>query len=167
MKLGIPTLEDLYKVAVWRNLCPEALRTHGTTTKDQQDFFYENVICNPDSNHNYYSVYNNHMCVGLAGLTNIDHINGNAEISLIINPGFHEKGYGSEVVKQILDIAFNRLRLENVYGECYRCNEAMGFWSKVVNKYKGHQTTLPARKFWNGELHDAMYFTLSKEGYCV
>jgi RimJ/RimL family protein N-acetyltransferase len=184
MILKTPTLEDLYKVAEWRNQCPEALRSIGETTREQQEKFFENVIKNPHSPHKYYTVYE--ICeheddfhfiggnikyikkmrlIGLVNLSDINYINGNAEIGIILDAHYQGKGYGKLAVQMILDVAFKQLRLENVYGECFSCNPSLHFWHKIIDKYNGERTILRSRKYWKGELYDSLYFTISKEDF--
>lgn len=165
MNLKIPILEDLYEVAKWRNSVKETLRTSGDTTKEQQNQFYKNVICNENSKHKYFSVYDEDKFIGFTGLTDINTENMNAEISLIVNPKYKKQGYGSKIVNDILNIAFNDLRLCNVYGECYYCNPNIKFWVKIVKKYNGIISILHQRKFYEYKLWDSMYFNINKGGY--
>lgn len=165
MILKQPKQTDLHTVAKWRNTVLESLRTHGETTYKQQDKFFENVICNPESKNKYFGVYVEKKMVALTGLTDIDFINGNAELSLIVDPSKKGNGYGSQSVKEILEYGFNRLRLKYIYGECYYCNSGIGFWQKICEKYNAIVVDLPFRKFWEGKHHHSMYFTISWEDY--
>lgn len=167
MILKHPKQSDVQFVANWRNSVPESLRTHGETTYRQQDAFYEEVICNPNSKHKYYGAYVDKKIVGLVGLTDINFVNGNAELSLIIDPKQHGNGYGKMCVQKILDYGFNTLRLKYIYGECYYCNQNIGFWQKMCEKYNAITVDLPYRKFWNGQHHHSMYFTISWEDFNV
>lgn len=166
LEFKTPKIMDLYEVAGWRNSVPESLRTHGETTEKQQDRFYNSVICQEDSPHKYFSVYDDefNQLIGLVGLTDIDHVNGNAEISLIISPEFKRMGYGKLIVRMILTYAFKTLRLENVYGECYYCNPNIEFWNKVCTHYSANVSRLAQRKYWDGIFWDSLYFTINKKG---
>jgi RimJ/RimL family protein N-acetyltransferase len=97
----------------------------------------------------------------MVGLTNIDFVNGYAEISLIINPALHKMGFGRIAVTLALGEAFNNLRLDTVIGEVYECNPAIHFWRKIVKERDGYSTRLPRRKWHDGMLWDSMYFSFS------
>jgi len=101
----------------------------------------------------------------MGGLTNIEWENGLAEISLIIDPSYRGGGRGRMAVQLLLDQAFCRLRLETVFGEVYTINPALDFWAKVARHYTADCTTLPRRKFWNGNLYSSMYFSITREGW--
>jgi RimJ/RimL family protein N-acetyltransferase len=60
----------------------------------------------------------------------------------------------------LLDEAFNKMNLKTVTGECYKCNPGLDFWYRVIEKYNGHKTILPNRKFWNGKYYDSLYFSI-------
>ena len=165
MLLRQPKQTDLHAVANWRNTVPESLRTHGETTYRQQDKFFEDVICNPQSKHKYFGAYVEKKMVALTGLTDVDYVNGNAELSLIVDPKQHGKGYGKSAVTQILNYGFNTLRLKYIYGECYYCNPGIGFWQKICTQYNAIVVDLPFRKFWNGQHHHSMYFTILGEDF--
>jgi hypothetical protein len=98
----------------------------------------------------------------MGGLTNIEWENGQAEISLIIDPKLHNKGHGEQAVQLLLEQAFDYLRLEVVYGECYECNPAIEFWKKMCKKYPSNVQWLNKGKFWNGRRYSTMYFDFHK-----
>lgn len=163
MVLVNPKIEDLYKVAEWRNTCIEGLRTPGVTTNEMQDRFFKKL--QESDNMKYFSIYTQNGCIGLVGLTDIHQDNKNAEISLIIDPKHQGKGHGKEAVKQILEYAFDELELENVYGECYYCNPNIKFWIKIVYRYDADSCKIPNRKKWQGFYYNSLYFSISKEDF--
>lgn len=163
MILRKPTIDDVLTVRHWRNTCPEALRTAGKTTAEQQKKFYMKL--QEVDNMKYFSAYDGDVLIGFTGLTGIDKENKNAEISLIIDPEQSGKGYGKQIVKMILDKAFNEYGLNNVYGEVYHCNDNFVFWVKICAIYNGYTTRLPQRKIWQGKEYDSMYFNINKEEY--
>ena len=102
----------------------------------------------------------------MGGFTNIQWQNRLAEISLIVDPEKRDKGYGEKAVELLLDQAFKQLNLKTVFGECYGCNEAAcGFWQSLTAKYKGFTTALPNRKYWNGEYHNSLYFSIDRDDF--
>jgi GNAT superfamily N-acetyltransferase len=124
--------------------------------------FYDNVICSRESSHRYWAVHRDvdNSFVAMTGLTDIAWENGIAEISLLVDPAITKKGIGKETVGLVLAEAFGALRLLTVFGECYLNNDAVGFWESVVKDHGGSTTTLPRRKWWNGQLWDSLYFTI-------
>ena len=164
-----PTMEDLVKVMEWRNKTPEALRTSRMITVEMQEKFYKRI--QEDPNNIYFSFYGkvDYMCedledgtipefIGFAGITNISWENTNGEISIIVNPEFTKKGFGSAILDQMLDYAFNYLNLKNIYGECYECNKNLGFWGKMIKKYEASEAELPWRKYFGGIFYNSIYF---------
>lgn len=168
MKLTAPTREDVQRVREWRNDEPQFLRTPYLLTEEMQDGFYNNVICNRDSNHRYFSIYadyvDNSMFIGFGGLTNIEWENGCAEISLIINPEYRGKGHGRAAVDLLLGQGFDRMRLETIYGEVYHCGN-FGFWRKVVDSYGGYRTELIGRKFHDGKIYGSDWFAITQKDW--
>ena len=171
MKLEPLTKEQCERVRIWRNQIPESLRTPYPLTGEQQEKFYEEVICNRNSAHRYWAIVGEtEICghkrscvlVGMGGLINIEWHNRLAEISLIINPKLRDKGYGEKTVDLLLDQAFNYLNLQTVFGECYLCNPSWEFWGDITDKYNGKTLHLPKRKFWKGTYYDSLYFSIDK-----
>lgn len=165
--LDVLSLEDVQRVRQWRNQDLAGLRTPYPLTREMQDEFYRDVVNNRNSQNRYWAVAradsNGRGLLGMAGLTDVSYINGSAEISLIVDPGFHRHGVGTEAVAQVLRHAFDRMRLLTVFGEVYLCNPAVEFWKKIVSEHSGYITTLPNRKFWAGRLWNSLYFSIYKE----
>lgn len=172
-------------VRIWRNENIETLRTSFFLTKEMQEDFYNNIICNRNSNHRYFGIYEyngisreglliapeememfaNDKLVGMCGITNIEWENGLGEISLIINPEETRQGYGKQSVLILLNKAFNEMRLSNIYGEVYECNKNIGFWKKIIKLLNAYKTILPQRKFYNGKFYDSLYFNIDCNNY--
>ena len=159
MKLQPLTREQCQQVREWRNEERQFLRTPYMHTIDMQESFYVKVVNNTDSKHRYFAIIDGMGFIGMGGLTNISFENGNAEISLIINPKYRGKGYGMKAVDLLLHEAINNMRLYSVYGEVYDCGNR-GFWEKVVDKSNGYKTDLVNRKFWAGQLYGSMWFSI-------
>ena len=159
MELRAPTREDVEEVRLWRNDALETLRTPYPLTETMQGNFYEQVICNRYSTHRYWSIYDNGL-VGFGGLTNIEWENGLAEISLILSAGCRGQGYGAHAVQLLLDEGFGNMGLKTIYGECYDCNPAVEFWKKITDRNGGYYTMIPRRKLWQGQLYDALHFSI-------
>ena len=171
--------QDMETVRVWRHGSPETLRTPYMLTKEMQQQYYRDVICNRESHTRYWGlwwtvpnithyeygkpVYGNptwEFC-GYGGLENISWENGNAEISLLIGPEYRKKGYGREAVKLFLQQAFDVMGLYSVHGECYECGP-WEFWDRLI---PGSARWLPSRKFYDGSHWDSFYFTYHRRDY--
>ncbi len=166
-ELEVLTWEDCDIVRKWRNDQLETLRTPYPLTLRQQNDFYEKVVCDRNSPHRYWAIkcFAVSKLLGMGGLTNIQWENGIAEISLIVNPQNRRQCVGEKVVELLLDQAFNHMRLQTVFGECYACNPAYKFWLKIVEKYDGYTTTLSKRKFWNGNHYASVYFSVDADDF--
>lgn len=178
LRLDAPDRHDAEAVRQWRNSdeVRPSLRTAFMLTREQQADFYENVCCNRYSRHRYFAVRRvptspvsmNEPDSGLfafGGLTNIEWENGNAEISLIVNPALRGMKVGSRAVTLLLAEAFERMRLAIVFGEVYHCNGgARIFWEREVSQRDGAWVTVPDRKFWNGKLYASTLFWFDSSG---
>lgn len=181
IELKVLSSEDAEQIRLWRNQCLEGLRTPFPLTYEQQQDWYESVVCNRAANARFFGIktktavtmgFNSSTdkqgegkLIGYTGLENISWENRNAEISLLINPAEHKKGYGREALKEIFNIGFNQLNLHMIYGECYTCNPAYNFWTIIINDYQGFCCWLPNRKYYGGKNHDIFYFSVDKDGY--
>jgi len=173
LRLDVLTEADCERVRTWRNEALATLRTPYPTTAEQQADFYRRVVCDRGSMHRYYAVRRDFSDVdvqppgdlaAMGGLTFISAENGNAEISLIVAPESRERGVGRGAVELLLEEAFQRLRLETVYGEVYVSNPAaVEFWHAIATRYRGDEVVLPRRKFWAGRLWGSVYFSIAAE----
>ena len=166
MTLTIPTLEETLAILPVRNANRNALRTYSVGTKGSQTRFYEDIVV-PRDKHLYWSIKSveeKPLFLGFGGLTNVSYVNGIAEISLLIMPQMQHKGLGFQAVGLLLKEAFENLRLQTVFGECYACGPK-AFWVKVAHYYKAYTTHLPSRKFWEGSYHPSFYFSIDRSQY--
>jgi len=160
MELKAPTREEVEQVRLWRNETLEAFRTPYPLTKEMQEDFFDNVICNRNHNSRWWSVYKGDAFLGLAGLTDIEWENGLAQISLVIAPFYQGIGHGRRAVGLVLSEGFDNMGLKTIYGECYECNPAIEFWRKLTEEHGGYYTMIPRRKLWQGQLYDALHFSV-------
>ena len=159
MKLKALERWHVEAVREWRNEDLSFLRTPYRLTTDMQQDFYDEVVCNRDSKHRYFAIVDGGLFIGMGGLTNIDYVNGNAEVSLIINPKDRHMGYGKRAFALLHEEAIFNLRLDNVWGVVYNTGN-VEFWHSVIDDYEGYRVKLPRRKFYNGEYYDAMWFMI-------
>jgi len=169
-------LVHMAKIVEERNKIPETLRTPFKLNSKMQEEYFINVICNRDSKTRYFAIYNDcgdlqpekecmHF-IGMGGIENIEWENGRAELSLLIFEEYRNRKYGSEAVSMILDNAFNYFGLSNIWLMCYDCNiVGVKFWNKILDKYSGFKTWLPAVKLFKGKYHGALYGNISKDKF--
>ena len=178
MILKVLTLENLETARQWRNGLMAAWRTPFMLTKEMQEDFYRNVICNRQSNLRYWGFHvEDASCIGFplpmnmglntfigfGGIENIHLENRTGEISILIGPEYRNGGAGSEALKLMLHEAFNILNLDVVWAECYLCNESIEWWDKMGEKYNTETYELPYRKYYNGQMYPARFYYFKRE----
>lgn len=138
------TFDECQQVRKWRNdpFVTPMLRT-GSKTWMEQTVFYVMTICNQYSPHEFYAVDVDGTFAGMGGLTHLDKIPGETEISLIIGPEHRGNGVGSLAVSLLIEQA-RLMGLKTVTGECYATG-ALWFWTREVQKR-------PASMTWRWEL---------------
>ena len=162
MYLTDVNLEDIEKIRIWRNKDLSMYRTSYFLTKEMQEDFFYSVINERNSNNRFYSIIDEDKFIGMVGLVGISLENRNAEISIVIDPLQRGMGLGKKALKLLLDMGFNKVNLENIFGECYWCSPALDFWRKTCEDYKVKLQVLPARKFYNGKYFDSIYFNFNR-----
>lgn len=161
MKLGIVTKDNAELVRQWRNLDIDAYRTPYPLTQEMQEEFYYKTICNRDSKDRFWAVLdgNNDDCfIGMVGLVNIALENRCAELSIVIDPEMRGKDKGKQAVDLLLQEGFERLNLDNIYGECYTCSASIDFWLNICKEKMVDFVELPRRKYIDGKYHNSIYF---------
>jgi len=150
-------LDDMEHIRQWRNASLDTLRTPFPLTREQQEAWYRDEICNRNSRSRFWAIVDtNNLLVGYGGIENIQWENSIAEISLLIAPEYQKNGYGSTAAKEIIAYGFQDMGLHTIYGECYCSNPAFGFWANLASSY----VILPRRKYLHGHFVDSMYFTI-------
>lgn len=170
IKLRDLTMEQLEIIRTTRNKDLEVngnLRTAHFLTYEMQRDFYAKVINDRDSKHRYYSIIEGKKFYGMCGLTNIELENRRAEISIILLEKMRNRGVGSEAVDALIKKGFQELNLDNIYGECYTCNKALGFWEKIIGKYNGAGTYLHNTKYFQGRYYGSKFFNIAKVDCCI
>lgn len=180
MRLDVITKDQCETIRQWRNKDIVPYRTPYMLTREMQENFYNNVICDrnadsrffalideidsKDSDSTWDKITDSYECfIGMVGLVDISLENRSAEISLVIDPELRNNGYGERGVELILDHAFNHMNLDHVYGECYHCNPNLNFWLKICDKRSVEIYKLPARKFYKNDYYGSIYFNFSRE----
>lgn len=114
-------LTDRYEIMKWRNDQLYHLRQNKLLTKEDQDYYFDNVISKlfqkEEPEQILFSYLKNNECIGYGGLVHINWIDMNAEISYIMNTDM-EKEYFKEhwgvFLKLIEKVAFNDLKLHKI-----------------------------------------------------
>jgi RimJ/RimL family protein N-acetyltransferase len=158
--------EDMPIILKWRNDSMETLRTPYKLTLEQQMHWYNNTICDRQSNTRYWAFtkVGNDEIIGFGGIENVIWEYRTGEISILIGKEFRRLRYGECAVLMILSQAFNSMNMHNIWGECYTCGNTE-FWKKILGEsnYKIEFRTLPNRKYYNGLYWDSLYFNIGGE----
>jgi GNAT superfamily N-acetyltransferase len=156
------SLDDMEPIRIWRHGARETLRTPYMLTREQQEAWYRDVICDRRGATRYWGLWDvDGKLVGYGGIENIEWENRRGEISLLISPDARGLGYGREAVRLFLSQAFDYLNLETVWGEVYTCGH-VEFWRRMVETLGGESVLVPRKKFWNGVYYGAVVFTFAR-----
>ena len=165
MELKCLSMFDMGKIRWWRSRQMQMLRTSFPLTQEMQEDFYENVICNRNSNSRFWGLWNKDKIIGMCGIENIQWENRFGEISLLLNHGMITDENLQKSLKLILHEGFNKLNLENIFTEVYECSHMHMLWIESANKHNAKLVVLPNRKYWNGKYYDSEYINFNKERY--
>lgn len=150
--------EDSNQLHIWAN-DPEIQYLlggwHFPTNMNDQKKWFDNLSCN--SNNQRFIVLNeDKIKIGMANLLNINFKDGNAEHGLLIDKNFQGKGYGTEIVKAIMNYAFKELRLNRLETTIIENNiVSAGLFVKLGWKHEG---TLRNWYFRKGEFVNKLIF---------
>lgn len=164
MKLKALSLPDLERVRLWRNEQVSCLRTPYLLTQEQQETFYRDVICNRQANARFWGICEEGL-IGMLGIESIELENRRGEISLITNPRYRNNDVYKQALLLLLDKGFGGLNLDNIWGECYECNELFDFWVKMIGELCGTSCKMENTKFFNGKYYNSLYFNFNKARY--
>jgi RimJ/RimL family protein N-acetyltransferase len=155
-------LGDMEHIREWRNDNLSILRTPFALTKEQQEDWYKNEICDRRSKSRFWAICDGFgELIGYGGIENIQWENSIGEISLLISKKYQGKGLGYKAAMDILHEAFSNMNLRTVFAECYENNKSVKFWDKVFNGC--YQTKLPCKKYHSGIYFDSIYYSCSKD----
>ena len=96
----------------------------------------------------------------MCGLTSIDYINSRAEFSLYIGHSYQRQGFAKDALKALLEVAFNEVNLNGVWGETFEGNHALNLFEKLGMKKEGTR-----RQFYfkGGKYIDAHLVSITRE----
>jgi [ribosomal protein S5]-alanine N-acetyltransferase len=105
------------------------------------------------------------IIIGGIGIHNIDKTQDTATIGYWLGEKYWRQGYGSEALRAILDLAFNKLKLRRLEAEIYKNNPSSG---KLLKKYGFKKEGIKRKKvkaLSTGMIHDAIIYALLREEY--
>lgn len=104
--------------------------------------------------------------IGTIGLFHIDHVNGSAGMGIVIgDKRLWGRGYGTDALNALLDLAFGELRLERIWLEVYEFNaRARRSYDKCGFTLEG---TARRALFRNGRHHDVLLMSILRDEWAA
>ena len=156
--------DDLSQFVAWLN-DPEVTRglsLHFPLSTDEEESWYGQVLQSPneerplciDAKHN-----EGWKLIGNSGLFSVDWRNRNAEFGIFIGDrSYWNKGYGTEVVKLILQHGFSTLNLHRIYLTVFADNlPAIRVYEKIGFVHEGRHRQA---EFHDGQYHDKLFMSM-------
>jgi RimJ/RimL family protein N-acetyltransferase len=103
--------------------------------------------------------------IGGIGLSKIDYFSGVGTIGYWLGTSHHRKGYGSEGLKALLDLAFRKLKLRRLEAGVFEGNPSSG---KLLEKYGFKQEGCKRKAVRckaTGKLHNEVLYGLIRNEY--
>ncbi len=137
------------KDALWYiNHCSEKLKK-----KPQTDYSY------------WIELKENQEVIGGIGLTKVDRYAGIASIGYWLGTSHHRKGYGSEALEALIDLAFRKIKLRRLEAGVLAGNPSSG---KLLEKFGFQQEGYKrkaVRSKATGKIHDEFMYGLLRSEY--
>lgn len=153
--LGINTIET---VRMWRNQIEvsQFMEFRNEISKEEQLIWFEKI---QKTNSEYYIIKKEEHQIGLIHLNQIDNTSKSAEAGLFIgNPKFNGTGITLGASILLLEHAFNKLGLENIFAKVKNCNDNAIKYNKLLGfiEDKPHNSEftiykLKKEKFYNSK----------------
>lgn len=164
MKLRELEVKDVDRMLSWMH----SIESKEIFAKDFNNYTKEDVTNfvknkNTSNNINYACVNDNDEYLGTVSLKNIDYENKNAEYAISFMKEAQGTGAALFATYEILEKAFNKLKLEKVYLDVLKTNErAIAFYRKIGFIQEGE-----FRKHFkkNNKYIDLLWFSMLKEEY--
>jgi [ribosomal protein S5]-alanine N-acetyltransferase len=103
--------------------------------------------------------------IGGMGLSKIKPDQGTATVGYWINPKYHQRGYGSEALRAVLDFAFGELKLRRIEAGVFAGNPSSG---KLLERFGAKREGLTRRgkiSKADGKVKDEILYGLLREEY--
>ena len=164
--LGPMMMEDAEIFVKWLNdyrVTDGIGKTKDVTTIENEIEYLQEITKKGDYNFSIVTK-DKEKLIGTCSLMNINNINQTAEVGILIGEeSARGKGYGTEVLKIILDYGFNTLNLHNIYLGVYSFNEqAISCYKKVGFKEAGR---IREAKFHNGKRYDDIKMDILRDEF--
>lgn len=101
--------------------------------------------------------------LGTISLKDINIVDKNAEFAIVLRKKAQAKGIGTESIKRMLDLAFNKFKLERVYLNVFsENNKAIRLYEKCGFTYEGE---FRKHIFLRGEYRSLKWFSVLREDF--
>ena len=156
--------EDLPRFVEWLN-DPEVslgLSIHIPLSMDEEESWYEQVLKSPNEERPL-CIEARHeegwKLIGNSGFFTVDWRNRNAEFGIFIGERADwNHGYGTEVVKLILEHGFSTLNLHRIFLRVFADNQrAIRVYEKIGFVHEGRQRQA---EFHGGQYHDILFMSM-------
>ena len=152
--------EDLNLIVKWRNN-PEIIRgffSYLPLSKVKQRKWYEKYL-NDDTQQTFIiELKKEKTPIGTVGLTNIDYKNQKAELGILIDRSYQNKGLGKEALNLLIKFAFDEMNIRKIKALVFKENEP------AIKLYKScefiEEGILKKEVYKNGEFKDVMIMAL-------
>lgn len=157
--------EDRFDIMKWRNEQIYHLRQARPLTKEDQQYYFDNVVAKlydqqrPDQI--LFSYLRNGICVGYGGLVHINWIDRNAEISFIMDTTLEKEHFAenwNNYLTMLKDVAFNNLGLHKIY--TYAFDLRPHLYATLENNGFVREATLKDHCFFEGQYKDVVIHSL-------
>ena len=153
--------DDLSQFVEWLN-DPEVtmgLSMHIPLSMDEEESWYEQVLKSPNEERPLcveVKLGEDWQLIGNSGFFTIDWRSRNGEIGIFIgDKAYWDQGYGTEVVKLILQHGFSTLNLHRIFLRVFADNQrAIRVYEKVGFVHEGRQRQA---EYHDGEFHDVIF----------
>jgi diamine N-acetyltransferase len=153
--------EDLKVIVKWRN-DPEILKwlfSYLPLCMSKQRIWYKTYV--EDDSQQIFVIEVEKKPVGTVGLSHIDHKNQKAELGILIDTEWQNKGIGKEALSLLIEFAWNEMNLRKIKALVFKENEI------AINLYKScgfvEEGVLRKEVYKNGEFKDVIIMALIKE----
>lgn len=164
--------EDRFSIMKWRNEQIYHLRQARPLTEEDQQRYFDNVVARlfdqPKPDQILFSYLEKGVCIGYGGLVHINWIDGNAEISFIMDTRLEKEHFAlhwSNWLTMLKGLAFSGLGLHKIYTyafdlrpHLYTVLEANGFT---------REATLREHCFFEGQYKDVVLHAFIEPAYDV
>lgn len=111
-----------------------------------------------------FMVFDGETAIGTCAFMNHDSRNNHAELAIVIgNKNYWSKGFGTEIMKQLMDWGFEGMNLNRLYLHVFAFNE------RAINLYKKMGFVLEGTKremlYRHGKYQDVHVFGMLKQEY--